>query len=124
MAKWQWEWSGRTAAGRSRLTRVAATTGDESAIAMPNAYIVPKGNPGGAAVMKFIATAQSVPAQLDLLACLGMTPTNPEAIAASQRPISPIPSHRQRTIPTSCSTTRFGGAKHRCSRERLSEAIS
>ena len=52
------------------------------AIAMPNAYIVPKGNPGGAAVMKFIATAQSVPAQLDLFACLGMTPTNPEAIAA------------------------------------------
>ncbi|MDO8983686.1 extracellular solute-binding protein [Cypionkella sp.] len=52
------------------------------AIAMPGAYIVPKGNPGGAAVMKFIATAQSVQAQLDLFACLGMTPTNPEAIAA------------------------------------------
>ena len=52
------------------------------AIAMPGAYIVPKGNPGGAAVMKFIATAQSVPAQLELFACLGMTPTNPEAIAA------------------------------------------
>lgn len=32
--------------------------------------------------MKFIAAAQSVPAQLDLFACLGMTPTNPEAIAA------------------------------------------
>jgi putative spermidine/putrescine transport system substrate-binding protein len=52
------------------------------ALAMPGAYIVPKGNPGGPAVMKFIATAQSVPAQLDLFACLGMTPTNPEAIAA------------------------------------------
>ena len=51
------------------------------ALAMPGAYIVPKGNPGGADVMKFIATAQSVPAQLDLFACLGMTPTNPEAIA-------------------------------------------
>ena len=52
------------------------------ALAMPGAYIVPKGNPGGPEVMKFIATAQSVPAQLDLFACLGMTPTNPEAIAA------------------------------------------
>jgi len=51
------------------------------ALAMPGAYIVPKGNPAGADVMKFIATAQSVPAQLDLFACLGMTPTNPEAIA-------------------------------------------
>ncbi len=51
------------------------------ALAMPGAYIVPKGNPGGAAVMKFIATAQSVPAQLELFACLGMTPTNPDAIA-------------------------------------------
>ncbi|MGB7262395.1 MAG: extracellular solute-binding protein [Albidovulum sp.] len=52
------------------------------AIAMPGAYIVPKGNPGGRdAVMKFIATAQSVPAQLTLLDCLGMTPSNPEAFA-------------------------------------------
>lgn len=52
------------------------------AIAMPGAYIVPKGNPGGReAVMKFIATAQSVPAQLELFRCLGMTPTNPQATA-------------------------------------------
>lgn len=55
---------------------------NNGAIAMPGAYIVPKGNPGGPAVMQFIATAQSVPAQLDLFACLGMTPTNAEAIAA------------------------------------------
>ncbi|VDC24902.1 extracellular solute-binding protein [Pseudogemmobacter humi] len=52
------------------------------AIAMPGAYIVPKGNPGGReAVMKFIAVSQSVEAQLGLFSCLGMTPTNPEAIA-------------------------------------------
>ena len=50
------------------------------ALAMPGAYIVPKGNPGGRdAVMKFIATAQSVSAQLGLFSCLGMTPSNPEA---------------------------------------------
>ena len=29
--------------------------------------------------MQFIATAQEVPAQLKLLDCLGMTPSNPEA---------------------------------------------
>ena len=52
------------------------------ALAMPGAYIVPKGNPAGRhAVMKFIATAQSVPAQLTILDCLGMTPSNPEAFA-------------------------------------------
>jgi putative spermidine/putrescine transport system substrate-binding protein len=52
------------------------------AIAMPGAYIVPKGNPAGReAVMKFIANAQSVPAQLSLFECLGMTPSNPEAFA-------------------------------------------
>ena len=52
------------------------------ALAMPGAYIVPKGNPAGReAVMKFIATAQSVPSQLTLLDCLGMTPSNPEAFA-------------------------------------------
>lgn len=52
------------------------------ALAMPGAYIVPKGNPAGrAAAMKFIATAQSVPSQLALLDCLGMTPSNPEAFA-------------------------------------------
>jgi len=50
------------------------------AIAMPGAYIVLRDNPAGAeAAMKFIATAQSVKAQLGLLDCLGMTPSNPEA---------------------------------------------
>lgn len=52
------------------------------AIAMPGAYIVPKGNPAGRdAAMQFIAVSQSVDAQLGLFSCLGMTPTNPEAIA-------------------------------------------
>ncbi len=59
------------------------------ALAMPGAYIVPKGNPAGRdSVMKFIATAQEVPAQLTLLDCLGMTPSNPEAFAQ-------IPDHQQ-----------------------------
>lgn len=50
------------------------------AIAMPGAYLVPKGNPAGLEnAMKFIATAQSIEAQLGLLNCLGMTPSNPEA---------------------------------------------
>ena len=49
---------------------------------MPGAYIVPKGNPAGReAMMKFIATAQEVPAQLAMLDCLGMTPSNPAAFA-------------------------------------------
>ncbi len=52
------------------------------ALAMPGAYIVPKGNPAGReAIMKFIATAQDPAAQLQLLDCLGMTPSNPEAFA-------------------------------------------
>jgi putative spermidine/putrescine transport system substrate-binding protein len=51
------------------------------ALAMPGAYIVPRGNPAGADVMKFIATAQSVPSQLEIFQCLGMTPANPEAFA-------------------------------------------
>jgi putative spermidine/putrescine transport system substrate-binding protein len=63
---------------------------NNQAIAMPGGYIVPKGNPAGReAAMKFIATAQDVPAQLILLDCLGMTPTNPEAfdqIPAGQQP--------------------------------------
>ena len=54
---------------------------NNQAMAMPGAYIVPKGNPAGAAVMDFIATAQEVPAQLALLDCLGMTPSNPEAFS-------------------------------------------
>jgi len=53
---------------------------NNQAMAMPGAYIVPKGNPAGReAVMQFIATAQEIPAQLKLLDCLGMTPSNPEA---------------------------------------------
>ncbi len=52
------------------------------ALAMPGAYIVPKGNPAGReAIMKFIATAQEPAAQLELLDCLGMTPSNPAAFA-------------------------------------------
>lgn len=51
------------------------------ALAMPGAYVVPRGNPGGADVMKFIAQAQDVSSQLALLECLGMTPSNPEAFA-------------------------------------------
>ncbi len=52
------------------------------AIAMPGAYLVPKGNPAGRDnVMKFIAIAQDADAQLSLLECLGMTPTNPAAFA-------------------------------------------
>lgn len=52
------------------------------ALVMPGGYIVPKGNPGGReAVMKFIATAQEVPGQLEIFSCLGMTPANPEAAA-------------------------------------------
>jgi len=52
------------------------------ALAMPGAYLVPKGNPAGREnVMKFIRTAQDVDPQLKLLDCLGMTPSNPEAFA-------------------------------------------
>ena len=52
------------------------------ALAMPGAYLVPKGNPAGRDnVMKFIRTAQDINPQLALLDCLGMTPSNPEAFA-------------------------------------------
>lgn len=52
------------------------------ALAVPGGYIVPKGNPAGReAAMRFIATAQEVPAQLAILECHGMTPVNPEAFA-------------------------------------------
>lgn len=52
------------------------------ALAMPGAYIVPKGNPAGREeIMKFIATAQDPAAQLQLLDCLGMTPSNPAAFS-------------------------------------------
>lgn len=61
--------------GRYRLV-------NNQAIAMPGAYIVPRGNPAGReAAMQFIATAQDADAQLRLLACNGMTPSNPEAFA-------------------------------------------
>lgn len=50
------------------------------AIAMPGAYIVPRGNPAGRDnVMKFIASCQKPERQIELLKCHGMTPTNPEA---------------------------------------------
>jgi putative spermidine/putrescine transport system substrate-binding protein len=52
------------------------------AIAMPGAYLVPKGNPAGREnVMKFIASCQSPERQIALLQCHGMTPSNPEAFA-------------------------------------------
>ncbi|MFQ1702665.1 extracellular solute-binding protein [Loktanella agnita] len=51
------------------------------ALAMPGAYIVPKGNPAGPDAMRFIAQAQEVESQLALLDCLGMTPANPAAFA-------------------------------------------
>ncbi|QCO55462.1 extracellular solute-binding protein [Pseudorhodobacter turbinis] len=59
------------------------------AIAMPGAYIVPKGNPAGADAMKFIAQAQAVESQLAILSCLGMTPSNPDAF--SQIPADAMP---------------------------------
>lgn len=63
---------------------------NNQAMAMPGAYIVPKGNPAGReAVMQFIATAQEVPSQLAILECLGMTPSNPEAF--DQIPEDQIP---------------------------------
>jgi putative spermidine/putrescine transport system substrate-binding protein len=50
------------------------------AIAMPGAYIVPKGNPAGReTAMEFIRFCQNPERQIDLLACHGMTPANPEA---------------------------------------------
>lgn len=52
------------------------------AIAMPGAYIVPKGNPAGREnVMKFIASCQKPERQIELLKCHGMTPTNPAAFS-------------------------------------------
>ena len=52
------------------------------AIAMPGAYIVPKGNPAGRDnVMRFIASCQSPERQIALLSCHGMTPSNPEAFS-------------------------------------------
>jgi putative spermidine/putrescine transport system substrate-binding protein len=50
------------------------------AIAMPGAYIVPRGNPAGRDnAMQFIASCQIPERQIALLKCHGMTPTNPEA---------------------------------------------
>jgi putative spermidine/putrescine transport system substrate-binding protein len=51
------------------------------AVAMPGAWIVPKGNPAGKKAMEFIAEAQTVDAQLKLLECNGFTPANPEAFS-------------------------------------------
>jgi putative spermidine/putrescine transport system substrate-binding protein len=73
-----WQNRGRTiesdSEGRFKLVM-------NEALAMPGAYIVPKGNPAGADVMKFIRVAQEPEAQLGLLDCLGMTPTNPAAFS-------------------------------------------
>lgn len=49
------------------------------AIAMQGAYVVPKGKPGGADVMTYLAQTLQVESQLSLLSCLGMTPSNPAA---------------------------------------------
>lgn len=52
------------------------------AVAMPGAWIVPKGNPAGRDnAMKFLASAQTPERQLAMLSCHGMTPSNPEAFA-------------------------------------------
>lgn len=60
------------------------------AIAMPGAYIVPRGNPGGRDnVMKFIQQALQVESQLAILDCLGMTPSNPEAFSKIPEAMQP-----------------------------------
>ena len=52
------------------------------AIAMPGAYIVPRGNPAGREnVMNFIASCQRPERQIALLECHGMTPANPQAFS-------------------------------------------
>ncbi len=70
----------------NRAKNVEADTGGRfrlnmnEAIAMPGAYIVPKGNPAGREnVMKFIASCQTPERQIALLECHGMTPSNPKA---------------------------------------------
>ena len=60
------------------------------AIAMPGAYIVPRGNPAGRDnVMKFIAQGLQVDSQLAILDCLGMTPSNPEAFGKISEAMQP-----------------------------------
>jgi putative spermidine/putrescine transport system substrate-binding protein len=50
------------------------------AVAMPGAWIVPKGNPAGREnVMKFLASVQDPKRQIAMLECHGMTPANPQA---------------------------------------------
>lgn len=51
-------------------------------LALPVAYIVPKGNPAGRkAAMQFIAVTQSPDIQAAIFSCIGLTPGNPEAVA-------------------------------------------
>ncbi|MEA2779245.1 MAG: putative spermidine/putrescine transport system substrate-binding protein [Rhodospirillaceae bacterium] len=65
------------------------------AIAMPGAFIVPKGNPAGReTVMKFLASCQKPERQLEMLNCQGYTPGNPETYSL-------IPDHLKRYIITS-----------------------
>jgi putative spermidine/putrescine transport system substrate-binding protein len=65
------------------------------AIAMPGAYIVPKGNPAGRDnAMKFIASCQIPERQITLLKCHGMTPANPAALKL-------VPANLRRFIVTS-----------------------
>lgn len=49
------------------------------AILFAGAWIVPKGNPGGAAVWDFIASTQEPASQVELFKALGNGPINPEA---------------------------------------------
>ena len=61
-------------------------------ILQPSAWIVPKGNPAGAKVFKFIASSQDPAQQVELLKLLGNGPANPAADALlddALRKISP-----------------------------------
>ena len=81
--------NGEVSMGMVWLNRAKAVEADTNgryrfnmneAIAMPGAYLVPKGNPAGRAnVMKFIASCQVAERQIEILRCHGMTPSNPEA---------------------------------------------
>ena len=69
------------------------------AIAMPGAYIVPKGNPAGRDnVMKFIQQALQIDSQLKLLDCLGMTPSNPAAFEKIPEALQPYAINSKQNI--------------------------
>ena len=61
-------------------------------ILQPSAWIVPKGNPAGPKVFKFIASSQDPAQQVELLRLMGNGPANPAADALlddALRKISP-----------------------------------